>query len=132
MIPLTVSNRGTIPSGRAWVTAASTDAKVVLHGHSLDARIRIGKNDTSVRVAWRRGHLGIPRHNADAFGGDGKAKGYLYGRRRNSTSESFFFRGNSGPQFDLSEASAGAKGSLFIASEDPLSGGLFFFILAAS
>ncbi|HEY1535417.1 MAG TPA: OmpA family protein [Polyangiaceae bacterium] len=125
MIPLTLYQiTGDDPSGQGVGTGGITDAKVVLHDIRLDARVRSWETDNHLLRIGGGGAFWIPTGNADAFGSDGQATGYLYGSAEFNFGK-FFLAGNLGPQFRPERSIGGAKGSLFIASEIRYSGGLY-------
>jgi OOP family OmpA-OmpF porin len=125
MIPLTVLQiTGDDPSGQGVGTGGIGDAKVVLNDIRLDARIRSWETDNHLLRVGGGAAFWIPTGNADAFGGDGQATGYLYGAAEFNFGK-FFLAGNLGPQFRPERSIGGEKGALFIASEIRYSGGLY-------
>ncbi len=125
MIPITLYQiTGDDPSGQGVGTGGITDAKVVLNDIRLDARIRSWETDNHLLRIGGGAAFWLPTGNADAFGGDGQATGYLYGAAEFNFGK-FFLAGNLGPQFRPERSIGGDNGALFIASEIRYSGGLY-------
>jgi outer membrane protein OmpA-like peptidoglycan-associated protein len=125
MIPITVYQiTGNDPNGQGVGNGGIADAHVMLNDIRLDARVRSWETDNHLLRLGGGGAFWIPAGNANGFGGDDQATGYLYGAGEFNFGK-FFLAGNLGPQFRPERSIGGAKGSLFIASEIRYAGGLY-------